>query len=138
MYLHLHLVKHWTCFEIQSVGCMFGSIIGPLWADGRILVNGRQMRMAFSSLPTDEWGHVHLEASHQFTVDLLMMARSSAGSGGDTVFGCMKGRVAEVYFWDWLLPEYTIATLQTGFNQLPVRSLFRYKCMFCPYSCTIT
>ncbi|KAK3270057.1 hypothetical protein CYMTET_21541 [Cymbomonas tetramitiformis] len=96
------------------------SAIGILWE--KMYIDGTQPylfenpQIGWSYVPKDAWMHFHLEAGHAFTDDVNVASRV-AGGDNNAVVGCLKGKVAEIYFWADLLTDVEIQIIATGFNQ---------------------
>ncbi|KAK3238374.1 hypothetical protein CYMTET_51610 [Cymbomonas tetramitiformis] len=99
-------------------GYFGNSIMGDIWANGTMYVNSTQVPVAWDNIPTDGWGHVHIEAAFPFSDDLNVMSRVHSGAA-DHFPGCLKGRLSEIYYWDRTLTQEIIDIIFTGFNQVP-------------------
>eukprot|EP00854_Cymbomonas_tetramitiformis_P000984 gene984-1503_t len=64
-------------------------IMGDIWANGTMYVNSTQVPVAWDNIPTDGWGHVHIEAAFPFSDDLNVMSRVHSGAA-DHFPGCLK------------------------------------------------
>ncbi|KAK3276244.1 hypothetical protein CYMTET_15668 [Cymbomonas tetramitiformis] len=92
-------------------------VAGVLWS--HLYVDAEEKRVTFNSLPTDGWGHIHLEASFPFTDNMNLFSRNVDGDAhyiaGQDIGAC-KGALTEVYFWDRVVDQQELLTIIDGFN----------------------
>eukprot|EP00854_Cymbomonas_tetramitiformis_P033445 gene33445-42925_t len=69
---------------------------------------------SLEGVPEEEWAHVHLESWEMFSQAMILMCDK-----GKTQ--CLRGKLAEVYYWTTTLHVGQLRTLwQTGFDQRTV------------------
>ena len=79
----------------------------------RLLIDGEEVTIAFSSLSRDVWMHVYIEAAYDFSDDVNLMSNTISGeeevSNGDFT----AGRIASVAVWGRVLPTEEVSILAT-------------------------
>jgi hypothetical protein len=86
--------------------------VGALWSDGRMWVDAAPVGVAWGSLPTRAWFHLHVEAATVFTAHTVavMASLSSTTAAG------LSGRVAEAALWAAPLPGDVLRDVVNGFD----------------------
>eukprot|EP00854_Cymbomonas_tetramitiformis_P013169 gene13169-15554_t len=104
-------------WDNNSTGGLRIYVVGVLWS--HLYVDAEEKRVTFNSLPTDGWGHIHLEASFPFTDNMNLFSRNVDGDAhyiaGQDIGAC-KGALTEVYFWDRVVDQQELLTIIDGFN----------------------
>eukprot|EP00854_Cymbomonas_tetramitiformis_P003626 gene3625-4558_t len=70
----------------------------------RLFIDGANVTVAWSSIPSDEWIHVHLEAKRSITAAITLMCFRF-------FVNCLRGMLAEVYTWDRALSAAELGEL---------------------------
>lgn len=101
-----------TCRFISDVRA------GALWATQ--YTGGVASSVGMSELARDSWVHVHVEAARLFVDDVNFMSKVTSGDDADPFIesfggaGCLKGRVAQIAFWDRHLQPSEAARISVG------------------------
>ncbi|KAK3233948.1 hypothetical protein CYMTET_55782 [Cymbomonas tetramitiformis] len=85
------------------------SAVGTLW--NVVYVDGVDLypNVGLQSIPTNRWVHVHLAAAKLFSTSLTLMA-------GYIGHGHLRGRIAELYFWEQAYSFTTVRGISEGFD----------------------
>eukprot|EP00854_Cymbomonas_tetramitiformis_P000777 gene779-1251_t len=79
-------------------------------------VNGIQLGVKWTEVPSDSWAHLHFEMKVPVTDNVNYMSRVSDGDEEGSKF-CLKGKLAEVYMWTRQLDAYEVRRIgTTGFT----------------------
>eukprot|EP00854_Cymbomonas_tetramitiformis_P003607 gene3607-4535_t len=92
---------------------------GNIWDDIYVNTEKKQLGLVvgtyWTSLPTEEWGHIHMEPTEIIADDITIFAQVEVANSYTS--GCMAGTLAELYLWSQpLLPE-ELAIIYQGFDQ---------------------
>lgn len=110
---NFHLGLHPYSETFKIVWCAFLSSTGDAWR--RLYQDGEELpSRSMSSLSTDRWVHVHIEASQAMDARMHLMANLAAR--GITFSGNLKGCLSEVYVWNQVLNGMQLRAITNGFN----------------------
>ncbi|KAK3244740.1 hypothetical protein CYMTET_45666 [Cymbomonas tetramitiformis] len=71
--------------------------VGKIWES--VFVNGLPVEKSWTSIIFDEWIHVHLRSTREYSDDVNVMSRVITGEEPEVVPGACKGKLASVFQW---------------------------------------